>query len=456
MEVVVILVLLFVGVSVLGWLATVVDKAKQFDDLQARKPRLLSLEQSEKELYQATSKLEDEKVAFHREMETGRTAFIAKNNRDIIAFHQEMEAVKATLETETKEARTDIQILASQKANGFPWLAQAYSDYFKLKDRELESHLRSKAHPAVKASEIIKETNRLRREAQKDNRILNGIISYYETLFPWLEEFKIDDISDEESAFIRVGRIRDEKDEDNAQNWLTPEEYEKLPDAEKYQRALDRYVKKRKSKWEIGRDYERYIGFKWEREGFRVKYLGIVKGFEDMGRDLLAENGKTIHVIQCKCWSQHKTIHEKHVFQLFGTTIEYWLQRRLLLDDLDKSQIVSLFDDRTPNLVKFIQLIEDKKITPIFVTSTALSDLAREIADTLHVRVIESMPLEDYPRIKCNVSTLTGERIYHLPFDQQYDKIVIEPEKGEFYAETVAEAEEAGFRRAFRWRGKTT
>jgi hypothetical protein len=47
----------------------------------------------------------------------------------------------------------------------------------------------------------------------------------------------------------------------------------------------------------------------------------------------------------------------------------------------------------------------------------------------------------------------TGENIYHLPFDQMYDATVVHTERGEFYARTVEEAEQAGFRRAFRWRG---
>ena len=55
--------------------------------------------------------------------------------------------------------------------------------------------------------------------------------------------------------------------------------------------------------------------------------------------------------------------------------------------------------------------------------------------------------------IKCNINTNTEERIYHLPFDQQYDKIKID-KPGEFYAMTVKEAEEKGFRRAKRWLGK--
>ena len=46
-----------------------------------------------------------------------------------------------------------------------------------------------------------------------------------------------------------------------------------------------------------------------------------------------------------------------------------------------------------------------------------------------------------------------GEKIYHLPFDQQYDRTLIKEEKNECYLETVKEAEALGFRRAFRWRG---
>ncbi len=41
------------------------------------------------------------------------------------------------------------------------------------------------------------------------------------------------------------------------------------------------------------------------------------------------------------------------------------------------------------------------------------------------------MPLADYPRIKCNIARRDDERIYHLPFDQQYDTTLIEPERGE-------------------------
>ena len=40
-----------------------------------------------------------------------------------------------------------------------------------------------------------------------------------------------------------------------------------------------------------------------------------------MGRDLIVSKEKKLFVIQCKRWAAEKTIHEKHIFQLYGTTI---------------------------------------------------------------------------------------------------------------------------------------
>jgi len=179
----------------------------------------------------------------------------------------------------------------------------------------------------------------------------------------------------------------------------------------------------RRTAWEVGRDYERYIGYLRERDGAKVTYHGIFQGLEDLGRDLLAEKGGEIEVIQCKRWALTRVIHEKHVFQLFGTVVAMRIER------------------------------PSATVRGTFTTTTSLSDRARAFAEQLDIKVEENVPLADYPRIKCNISRASGERIYHLPFDQQYDTTVISPELGEFYALTVAEAEAAGFRRAWRWRG---
>jgi hypothetical protein len=158
-----------------------------------------------------------------------------------------------------------------------------------------------------------------------------------------------------------------------------------------------------------------------EANGARVTYQGIFAGLEDLGRDLLAERDGTIEVIQCKRWASHKTIHEKHVFQLFGTVVAARIE------------------------------YPGQEVTGTFTTTTTLSERAHQFAEQLEIRVEEGVPLVEYPRIKCNVGR-GGERIYHLPFDQQYDNTVVSPERGEVWVATTAEAEAVGFRRAWRWR----
>jgi hypothetical protein len=37
--------------------------------------------------------------------------------------------------------------------------------------------------------------------------------------------------------------------------------------------------------WQIGRDFERYVGYRYESLGYDVEYMGIVKGLEDLGRE---------------------------------------------------------------------------------------------------------------------------------------------------------------------------
>ena len=127
---------------------------------------------------------------------------------------------------------------------------------------------------------------------------------------PTTMEFVGEDIDDliEQVAHKEKG----DSQEDPVQFYLTKGEYETLSITERNQRALDRYWSKKKSSWEIGRDYERYIGYLYENEGYSVYYQGIEAGLEDLGRDLIAKRDGEIRVIQCKYWAQYKTIHEKH------------------------------------------------------------------------------------------------------------------------------------------------
>lgn len=145
-----------------------------------------------------------------------------------------------------------------------------------------------------------------------------------------------------------------------------------------------------------------------------------------MGRDIIAKKGDEILIIQCKYWSSVKQIHENHITQLYGTTVSYCIENN----------------------------VEPNRVKGVLVTNIQLSDMAKRMADYLGIKYTENFAMGDYPRIKCNIgSNKNGQtKIYHLPFDQQYDVTKISG-KGEFYAMTVAEAEEAGFRRAFKWFG---
>lgn len=92
---------------------------------------------------------------------------------------------------------------------------------------------------------------------------------------------------------------------------------------------------------------------------------------------------------------------------------------------------------------------QSRIIVPVLMTPSysVVSDVAKLFAEKLKVR-IERMENVDFPRIKCNLNN--GSKIFHLPFDQQYDRTEIKL-KGECYAFTVAEAESKGFRRAKRY-----
>jgi hypothetical protein len=341
-----------------------------------------------------------------------------------------------------KKERKDIDKIIKQKSMGFPWLAEAIADYYSLADQQKESYLINKSHPAYSSARVVSEIKKEKKELLKSNKIISYKINYYEKLFPWLTEL----IAENEDEIIPV-KIEDddsieEDNEDRVKTFLTSEEYKKLPSVVRNQKALDRYLANRnKSKWAIGRDYEMYIGYLYEQKGYAIEYKGILDGFEDLGRDVIATKKEEVCIIQCKYWAQYKEIHEKHIFQLFGTTMEYWIK------NYKNNKKPKTFEE-------FAKFLNDNKLKPIFFTSTSLSDKAKEMAGALGVIVMENVAIGDFPRIKCNISGRDGEKIYHLPFDQQYDRTIIEKSKGEFYAFTVKEAENAGFRRAFRHRFK--
>lgn len=310
-----------------------------------------------------------------------------------------------------------------ERNSGFKTLLSFISYFEKLRDEPISTFLSRKSHPAIKAADVVKEQTKKRRVADFNNKRTQALIEMYEQYAPFLIELK-DDIPDVDDVSIFEAYTEEER-QDAVVNYLTKEEYRKLPTVERNQMALDRFWSRPKSKWLVGKCYERYIGFLYEQKGYEVEYFGIDKKYEDMGRDLVCRRGNETLIVQCKYWAEFRTIYEKHIFQLFGTVFEY--------------------KETHP----------DEIVTAIFSTTTQLSPLARKIAVTLGIELFENFKFDkNYPCIKCNISTLTQEKIYHLPFDQRYDDTKID-RKGEKYCATVVEAETSGFRRAFRWHDKS-
>ncbi len=268
----------------------------------------------------------------------------------------------------------------------------------------------------------VQSINALKKEKAEEIERIKGAeyqLAYLLELYPVLQDVIDTDFRELDISYEQI------EEYDPVRRYMKREEWDRLSVSERNQLALDRYVESRqKSKWQIGRDYELYCGYCYEKEGYSVDYYGSYNGLDDLGRDLIVKRSGEVKIIQCKYWSKTKQIHENHVMQLYGSIVEYNIENC-------------------------------REATGILITNTTLSDRAKAFAQVLGIEFREDIPLGSFPRIKCNIGT--GEfgektKIYHLPFDQQYDSTKIE-KPGEFMALTVAEAEKAGFRRAYRWYG---
>jgi hypothetical protein len=360
--------------------------------------------------------------AFNRDLraklEVDRRQFeinLAAQNRELQARTAYVSSLRSNL---------DVGVL-----NGRQWLAKFVAEADRAFDESVVEGLQSKKRPAFKAAEEVTTARAERRLYKERAKFLEYQLLSLKEYFPFLSEYE-DVILDESVPLVATdSNLEALEGSDPVLQFVAKDEYEKMSNAERNQLALNRYLSGKLSPVAIGKLYERSVGHAFEKDGWQVEYHGIVKGLEDLGRDLICTRGNEIQIVQSKCWSKEKVIHEKHLFQLFGTT-----------------QLYLMAEGRT-DLFK-------QTLTPRFVTSTSLSPVARKAADWLGIEVEENRPLnKSFPMIKCNVNQATKERIYHLPFDQQYDRTKILPELGERYVLTTAEAEKLGFRRAFRFTG---
>jgi hypothetical protein len=366
---------------------------------------------------------------FRREMEDIQR----KKNEEAEKLRNVVEKDRRDL-THAQQRFTQVLMAAHRK---YPWVTTIHADLLAAEAESLSRQLERKKHPALKAAEEVRKFKDGIADTLGHLKYAQYKAAIYEAAFPFL----IDLVEGAPADNLAAPLARTERSDDPARQFLTEVEYTNLASAEKSQLALERYKRRGKTNWEIGRDYERFVGYQYENLGWTVEFHGAVMGFDDLGRDLIARRPGQTLIIQCKYWAQWRDIHESAVFQLFGSMVDYLVEQRLL------GHAPALLPDEQD----VFSSMKRNGVSGVFVTSTQMSPRALVACDALRIKADTSIPLGEYPMIKCNVGR-DGDRLYHLPFDQQYDRVKIEPEKGEFYATTAVEAEEQGFRRAFRWR----
>ena len=257
-----ILVVILIGVTIitsfLSWIFDIRHKVKKYDKL---KPKLDNLGYNKHQLSLREAEFNSNQFEWKKRIE-----------KQQITWKEKIEKEKFEWEEKVNADKNYIEIVAKEKSKGFPWLSDAYAEYFYLQALKEADYLDNKKHHAPISANKVREIARKRRIIEKKLRIAQGIINYYQDLFPFLEDL-LGETEDEMLIYI-LSRNIEEPIKDVGEigvdpvkiylSHLSKEEYQKLSSTERNQLALDRYWTKHKSKWQLGKDYERYIGYLFE------------------------------------------------------------------------------------------------------------------------------------------------------------------------------------------------
>jgi len=132
-----------------------------------------------------------------------------------------------------------------------------HTDLLTAEAESLSRQLERKKHPALKAADEVRKFKDGIADTLGRLKYAHYKAAIYEAAFPFL----IDLVEGAPVENLTAPIARGERSDDPARQFLTEVEYTKLSSAEKSQLALERYKRRGKSNWEIGRDYERFIGY---------------------------------------------------------------------------------------------------------------------------------------------------------------------------------------------------
>jgi hypothetical protein len=127
------------------------------------------------------------------------------------SYSKQLEAHKNDISKQLETRKNDLDVLVKEKTTGFPWLAEAWSEYLCLQDLKKAELISYKSHPAPKAADQVREIAFQRRTAEKLHRILKYQLEYYENLFPFLVEFKGEDLDDLIKQTLEKGKLATKK-----------------------------------------------------------------------------------------------------------------------------------------------------------------------------------------------------------------------------------------------------
>lgn len=253
---------------------------------------------------------------------------IKEYNRNIEKNNYEHKCLLSSLQNDYAQKEERLHKLLEAKSP-LKYLASAYADAVALVFTNSANYLNRKSHPAHSAAEIVKD---MRKEAKQHAADAKMYQYQYELLLhsmPSVEDSLEDDGTLEIVKDYFDQNADGNEDYDRVQDYVSKDEYNKLSADDRNQLALDRYMRRHKNNWQIGRDYEMYICHWLKGKGYKVEHTGI-KGFEDLGRDIIAHKDGEDYIVQCKYWSMNKVIREKYIMQLYGTTIAYKEENRKL------------------------------------------------------------------------------------------------------------------------------
>ena len=198
-----------------------------------------------------------------------------------------------------------------------------------------------------------------------------------------------------------------------------PSSDSELKRIQEYQKELDSYfVTHIRSSSKKGHLYERFIGTNFEKQKYKVQYVGIppMKG-GDGGIDLICSSDTRTLIVQCKNWT--KNIPPREIRDLVGA--------------------VTTYKNNHPH----------EKVKGAFFTTSSFSKKAFKEAGNsgVEIELFDNNKLPPkFPIIKCCVEA-SGCHFYYLPTDHDYDRKELIFSRGDCYCLTVLEAESKGFKR---------